>query len=56
MFDRNLKGALMQIYKSANMFVFTYVEDFLLKHRLLFEICTHKISEKFVYKHSETIE
>ena len=27
-----------------------------LKHLLLFEICACEISEKFVYKHSETIE
>ena len=44
----------MQIWKSARIFVFIWkqcVEDFTLKHLLLFEIC-----EKFVYKHSETIE
>ena len=29
---------------------------FTLKHFLLFEICAHEICEKFVYKHSETIE
>ena len=49
----------MQIWKSANMFVFIrkqYVEDFTVKYLLLFEICTRKICEKFVYKHSETIE
>ena len=23
---------------------------------LLFEVCTHEIREKFVYKHSETID
>ena len=42
----------MQIWKSANIFVFVwkqYVEDFTLKQ--IFEIY-----EKFVYKHSETIE
>ena len=33
-----------------------YVEDFTLKHFLLFEICAREILEKFVYKHSETIE
>ena len=32
------------------------VEDITLKHILLFEICAHEICEKFVYKHSETIE
>ena len=26
------------------------------KHLLIFEICTCEICEKFVYKHSETIE
>ena len=53
------KGTLMQIWKSANIFVFIwkwYVEDFTLKHLLLFETCAHEICEKFVYKHSETIE
>ena len=49
----------MQIWKSANTFVFiwkSYVEDFTLKHLLLFEIFAHETSEKFVYKYSETIE
>ena len=49
----------MQIWKSANIFVFIqkyYVEDFTLKHFLLFEIYPREICEKFVYKHSETIE
>ena len=32
-----------------------YVEDFTLKYLLLFEICARE-TEKFVYKHSETIE
>ena len=32
------------------------VEDFTLKDLLLFEICAREIREKFVYKHSETIE
>ena len=54
-----LKGTLMQIWKFANIFVFMwkwYVEDFQLKHFLLFEICAREICEKFVYEHSETIE
>ena len=49
----------MQIWKYAYIFVFIskkYVEDFTLKHLLLFEICAGEICEKFVYKHSETIE
>ena len=55
----NFKGTLMQIWKSANIFVFIwkwYVEDFTSKHLLLFEICAYEICEKFVYKYSETIE
>ena len=49
----------MQILKSADIFAFIqkkYVEDFTLKHLLLFEICARGIFEKFVYKHSEKIE
>ena len=48
----------MQIWKSADFFVFIwkYVEDFTLKHLLLFKICAREICKKFVYKHSETIE
>ena len=44
----------MQIWKSANIFIFSwknYDENFTLNHFLGFEIC-----EKFVLKHSETIE
>ena len=55
----SIKGTLMQIWISANMFVFIwkyYVEDFTLKLLLLFNICTHEICEKFVYKHSVAIE
>ena len=54
-----IKGIIMQIWKFANVFFFmwkTYVEGFTLKHLLLFEICQCKICEKFIYKHSETIE
>ena len=53
------KGTLIQIWKSANIFVFVwkwYVEGFTLKHFLLFEIWAREICEKVVYKHSETIE
>ena len=32
------------------------VEDFTLKLLLYFKICAREICEKFVYKHSETIE
>ena len=49
----------MQIWKSVHIFVLIwkqYVEDFTLKHLLLFELCTREICEKFVYKHSERIE
>ena len=54
-----IKVTIMQISKSPNISVFTwkyYVEDFTLKDLLRFEICAHEICEKFVYKHSETIE
>ena len=49
----------MQIWKSANIFVFIWkwdVEDSTLKYLVLFRIGAREISEKFVYKHSETIE
>ena len=48
----------MQIWKSAKIFVliWKYVEDFMLKNVSLSEICALEICEKFVYKHSETIE
>ena len=48
----------MQIWKSINIFVFIweFVEDFTLKHILLFERYAHEICEKFVYKHLEAIE
>ena len=48
----------MQIWKSAItlVFIWKYVEDFTLKHLLLFKVCAREICEKFVYKHSETIE
>ena len=49
----------MQIWKSANIYAFIwkyYIENFTLKHLLLFEICAREICEKFIYKHSETIE
>ena len=51
-------GTLMQIRKSAIIFIFIwkYIEDFILKHLFLFKICAREICEKFVYKHSETIE
>ena len=49
----------MQILKSSNIFAFIwkqYDEDFTIKHLLLFEMCTREMCEKFIYKHSETIE
>ena len=52
----NIKGTLMQMRNSANIFVFIwkqYVEDFTLKHLLVFKICAREIYEKFVYKHLE---
>ena len=59
MYIKGTKGILMQIWKSANNFVFVYkyyVEDSTLKHPLIFEIRAREICEKFVYKHSETIQ
>ena len=56
---RYFKDTLMQIWKSAHIFVYIwkhYVQNFTLKHLLLFEICTRAICEKIVYKHSETTE
>ena len=49
----------MQIWKSSNIFVFIWkqhVEDFTLPPLLLFETGAREICEKYVYKHSETIE
>ena len=49
----------MQIWKSPSIFAFIwkqYLEDFILKYLLLFEICAREKCEKFAYKHSETIE
>ena len=53
-----ITGTLMQIWKSDNTFVFKwkYVEDFTQKQLLLFETWARGMCEKFVYKHSETIE
>ena len=42
----------MQIWKSANIFVFIwkeYVEDFTFEHLLLFEICAYDINSQTVY-------
>ena len=44
-----IKGTLIQIWKFINIFAFTwkqYVEDFTLKHLLLFERCAREIYEK----------
>ena len=52
-----LKGTLMQIWKSTNIFVFTqkyYTEVFKL-YSLLFEIYAPEAYEMCVYKHTETI-
>ena len=48
----------MQISKSVSIFIFTrkHVEDYALKRLLFFEIRAGEICEKFVYKHSETID
>ena len=55
----NFIVTLIQIWKSAYIIVLIwklYAEDFTLKQFLLFEICTLEICDKFVHKHSETIE
>ena len=39
-----------------NLPISFFMIGFTLKHLLLFEICAREIYEKFVYKHSETIE
>ena len=46
-----VKGTLMQIWKSACIFVFTwkYVENFTLKHFVRFEICEHEICGNFLF-------
>ena len=56
---RIFKDILIQIWKSANIFVFIgkwYVEDSTLKYILLFEIYACEICEKSVYNHSKTKE
>ena len=32
------------------------MEDFILKHLLLFKICAREMYEEYIYKNSETIE
>ena len=38
------------------LFKVKYVGNFALKHLVLFEIWAPELCERFVYKHSETIE
>ena len=49
-------NADLEICQYLRLCMEKYVEDFTLKHLLLFEISTREISGRFVYKHSETIE
>ena len=61
---KTIKGTLLQIWKSANIFVFTWkYNGFTLTHILRFHINTYftfseifsrEIFEKFICKHSET--
>ena len=47
------KGTLMQIWKSANIFLFMwnqYVEDLTLRQLLIFEIYMGEICKKFFYE------
>ena len=53
-----LKGTLMQIWKSAYMFLFIqkyYTENFAFLILRLLELHTRKVCKIFVYKHTETI-
>ena len=43
-------------FENLPMFSSSYIEDFALKHHLLFEIGACEICKNFVYKHSEKIE
>ena len=46
-----------QRYTIADFKICQYhVDGFTLKYVLLFELCAREICEKFVYKHSETLE
>ena len=54
---RGKRGRSREVFRAVpKLFTFKNEEDFTFKHHLLFEICTREICEKFVYKHSETIE
>ena len=49
---QTFKGRLTQMWKSANIFIFTwkqYVEDFTIKNLLLFGTCASEICEKFFW-------
>ena len=51
-----LEGTLIQIWKSAHYFLFSYKNTMLkislLKYLSFFKICAREICENFVYKHS----
>ena len=58
-FSSHFKGTLMQIWKSAYMFVFIEKyspENFTFLILGILELYKRKVYEKFVYKHTETIE
>ena len=55
-FEMYLKGKLMQIWKSANIYMKIISRRFHIKTPFTFEIYTREICEKFVYKHWEAIE
>ena len=50
-----LKSTLTQIWKSAYMF-WKYSENFAFLILGILELCTRKVSEMFVYKHTETMK
>ena len=54
-----LKGTLMQIWKSPYIFLFIwkyFPENFAFLILRILELYTRKVREMFVYKHTETIE
>ena len=58
-FPVNLKGTLMQIWKSPCMFLFIqkhYPEDFAFLILRILGLYTRQICVMFVYKHTEIIE
>ena len=56
---KNIKGTLIQIWKSPCIFLFIwkyYPENFVFLILRILELCTRKFCVIFVYKNTETIE